>query len=237
MPKTRFDSTRWSLVLAAQDHASPQSEEALAALCDSYWFPLYAFIRRQGFSADEAQDLTQGFFSLFLEKDYLKSVMREKGRFRSFLLAACKHYIANQRDHARAMKRGGGQVLLSIDMEAAEGRYSLEPSNALTPQKIYERQWALTTLSRVLERLKDQFVRDGREHVFERLKGSLSGETDSGSYREIAAGLGAAEGAVKVAIHRLRRRYRALLRAEIGATVEDAERIDDEILFLMSALR
>ncbi len=236
MVKTRFDTTQWSLVLAAQDKASPHAEEALANLCRAYWFPLYAFVRRQGSSADEAQDLTQGFFARFLEKNYLKDVRPEKGRFRSFLLASCKHYIANERDHARAAKRGGGHALLSIDVETAEGRYGREPSHNLTPEKIFERQWALTVLARVLSRLRAEFVLDKREKVFESLKGFLTGETESARYRDIAADLGASEGAVKVAVYRLRRRYRDLIRAEIAATVDGAEAIGDEVRYLMSAL-
>jgi RNA polymerase sigma-70 factor (ECF subfamily) len=237
LAKARFDTTQWSLVLAAQDKASPLAEQALAELCRAYWFPLYAFARRQGSSADEAQDLTQGFFTRFLEMDYLKDVRREKGRFRSFLLASFKHSVANERDHARAAKRGGGDAVVSIDVETAEGRYAREPAHALTPEKIFERQWALTLLARVLARLRSEFAEDGRENVFDSLKGFLTGEQETTGYRAIGEALGASEGAVKVAVHRLRRRYRDLIRAEISATVDGAEAVDDEMRHLMSALQ
>lgn len=237
MAKTRFDTTQWSLVLAAQDKASPLAEQALAELCRAYWFPLYAFARRQGSAADEAQDLTQGFFARFLEKDYLKDVRREKGRFRSFLLASFKHSVANERDHARAAKRGGGDTVFSIDLETAEGRYSREPAHTLTPEKIFERQWALTLLARVLARLRSEFAEDGRENVFDSLKDFLTGEQEGTRYRTIGKELRASEGAVKVAVHRLRRRYRDLIRGEISATLDGAEAVDDEMRHLMSALQ
>jgi DNA-directed RNA polymerase specialized sigma24 family protein len=233
---SRFATTQWSLVLAAQKKASPEAEEALAELCGAYWFPIYSFVRRQGVSAPEAEDLTQGFFTRLLAKDYLKDVEREKGRFRSFLLVACKHYLANERDHARAVKRGGGRPVLSLDTGEAEDRYVLEPSHQLTPERLYERQWALTLLARVLSRIRNEFVEDGRESAFEMLKVFLTGESGSSGYRALAADMATTEGAVKVAVHRLRRRYRDLIRAEIAATVEGERAIDDEVRHLMAAL-
>jgi DNA-directed RNA polymerase specialized sigma24 family protein len=233
---TRFATTQWSLVLAARKKATPQAEEALAELCTAYWFPIYAFVRRQVPSAAEAEDLTQGFFARLLEKDYLKDVDREKGRFRSFLLVTCRHYIANERDHARAIKRGGGRPLLSIDVESAEDRYVFEPSHSLTPERIYERQWALTLLARVLARLRNEFVDDGRASTFEALKAFLTGEGGSSRYRALAVDMATTEGAVKVAVHRLRRRYRELIRAEIATTVDGEKAVDDEVRHLMTAL-
>src|SRR5436309_2659860 len=148
----RFATTHWSLVVAAQDRGSPQAKEALSGLCGSYWYPLYAFIRRQGHSADKAQDLTQEFFARLLEKDFLAAVDREKGKFRSFLLAACKHFLANERDRVRAQKRGGGRQGLSLDFNSADRRYGLEPAHTLTPERLFERRWALTLLDQVLAR-------------------------------------------------------------------------------------
>jgi DNA-directed RNA polymerase specialized sigma24 family protein len=233
--RNAFATTQWSLVLAART-ATPRAEEALASLCAAYWFPIYAFVRRQVASAAEAEDMTQGFFARLIEKDYLKDVDREKGRFRSFLLVSCKHYLANERDHARAAKRGGGRVLLSLDTETAAHRYELEPSHSLTPEREYERQWALTLLARVLARLRNEFVEDGRASAFESLKAFLTGENGSSRYRAIAVDMATTEGAVKVAVHRLRRRYRDLIRAEIAATVDGEKGIDDEVRHLMSAL-
>jgi DNA-directed RNA polymerase specialized sigma24 family protein len=236
LPKPQFATTQWSLVLAARDKGSPKAEGALADLCGAYWFPIYAFVRRHTLSVAEAEDLTQGFFTRLLEKDYLKDVDREKGRFRSFLLVACKHHMANERDHARAIKRGGGRPLLSLDAEAAEDRYALEPSHSLTPERAYERQWALTLLARVLARLRNEFVEDGRESTFESLKAFLTGESASAPYHALAVEMATTEGAVKVAVHRLRRRYRDLIRAEISATVDGEKAIDDEVRHLLAAL-
>lgn len=232
----RFGTTQWSLVVAAQDEASPRAEEALARLCYLYWYPLYAFIRRQGYSADEAQDLTQGFFARFLEKGYLRDVHREKGRFRSFLLVACKHFVAKERDCARALKRGGGQELVPIDREAAEGRYRREPSHDLTPDRLYQRQWALTLLDQVRLRLRAELVASGRADRFDRLKVFLTGDEGSEAYAAAGRDLGLSEGAVKVAVHRLRRRYRKLLRESIAETVNGPAEVDGEIRQLMEAL-
>ncbi len=231
----RFATTHWSLVVAAKDRDSPQAQDALASLCASYWYPLYAFIRRQGFSADQSQDLTQEFFARLLEKDFLAAVDREKGKFRSFLLAACKHFLANERDRERAQKRGGGRQLFSLDFNSADERYNREPAHECTPERLFERRWALTLLDQVLARLRQESVETAREKMFDQLKVFLTGEAGP-AYRQVAKQLGLSEGAVKVAVHRLRSRYRELLREEIGRTVATPEEIGGEIRDLFAAL-
>lgn len=232
----RFATTRWTLIAAAQDRASPDARAALAALCTAYWYPLYAFIRRQGYPAHEAQDLTQEFFSRLLEKDYLRVVDRDKGKFRSFLLAACKHFLANERDRLQAQKRGGGRDHFSLDVRAAESRYGLEPAHNLTPEKLFDRRWALTLLDQVLAGLKEETARTGKHGLFEALKVFLTGEKTATSYTQLAERLAMTPGAVKVAVHRLRRRYRELLREAIARTVENPGDIDGEIRDLFAAL-
>ena len=203
----RFDPTRWSLVIAAQQASTPQARQALTDLCAIYWYPVYAFIRRQGFAADRVQDLTQEFFVRLLEKEFLAGVDRGKGRFRSFLLAACKHFLSNQRDRARAKKRGGGREFISIDLDHAENRYRLEPADDLTPEKLFQRRWAVTLLDQVLEALRNESVRMGKGDQFDHWKVFLTGDKGS-SHREAAEKLEMTEGAFKVAVHRLRKRYR-----------------------------
>jgi len=231
----RFATTHWSVIVAAQDGASPQAQEALSSLCAAYWYPLYVFIRRQGYAAEQAQDLTQEFFARLLERDFLGSVDPAKGRFRAFLLAACKHFLANERDRERAQKRGGGMTILPLDWDRAEGRYSLEPAHVQTPEKLFERRWALTLLDSVLARLREEFAGKGKAEVFESLRVFLLGEGRSVPYTQIADELGMSLSAVKVAVHRLRQRYRELLRDEIAKTVVDVEQIDDEIRALFAA--
>jgi RNA polymerase sigma-70 factor (ECF subfamily) len=230
----RFATTHWSVVLAARDPAAPQARAALAALCQAYWYPLYAFIRRQGHPADQAQDLTQGFFTRLLEKNGLAAVDQARGRFRSFLLAACKHFLANERDRARARKRGGGRHFISIDFHDADSRYGREPAHAETAERLFERRWALALLDQVLARLRGEYEAGGKGRLFERLKGHLTGDAGGLSHAQAATELGLSEGAVKVAVHRLRQRYRALLRAEIGQTLDDPARIDEEIAALFA---
>jgi RNA polymerase sigma factor (sigma-70 family) len=232
----QFATTRWSLVLAAGQRSSPQSSAALATLCENYWYPLYAYVRRRGQDADEAQDFTQAFFARLLEKNDLAAADPGRGRFRSFLLASLKHFLANEWDRSRAQKRGGGRAALSIDFRTAEERYRAEPSHDLTPEKIFERRWALVLLENVLARLHDESAQAGKTDSFDHLKGFLTGEQSAITYGQLAAELNMSEGAVKVAVHRLRRRYRELLRAEIEETVADAEEIDQEIRDLFSAL-
>ena len=230
----RFEVTRWSIVVAAGAANSECAHKALAHLCSSYWYPLYAFVRRNGRSVEDAQDLTQGFFARLLEKRDLAAVDRDKGKFRSFLLASMKHYLANEWDRARAQKRGGGQRLISLDAESAETRYQLEPADESSAEKIYERRWALALLDQVLGRLRDEFTRDGKERVFDELKSALTGGKIP--YAEIAARLDVKEGAVRTAIHRLRTRYRDIVRAEIAETVASPAEVDAEMQHLFAAL-
>jgi RNA polymerase sigma-70 factor (ECF subfamily) len=229
----QFATTRWSVVLAAGGSA-PDASEALAALCRAYWYPLYVFVRRQGHAPHDAQDLTQEFFARLLEKDWLRAVERERGRFRSFLLAAMKHFLANEWDRAHRLKRGGGQAVISLDAESAENRYALEPADHMTADRIFERRWALTLLEQVLARLRKEFVAAGRGALFDELKTALTGEKIP--YAEIAARLHSNEGAVRVAVHRLRLRYRDLVRAEIAETVASEDEIDAEVQHLFAAL-
>ncbi len=230
-----FATTHWSIVLAAGNHHSPESEQALEALCSSYWYPLYAYTRRQGHDAETAVDLTQSFLARLLEKDGLRSVDREKDRFRAFLLACMRHFLANQRDLERAQKRGGGLKPLSLDFSNAESRYLVEPADQLTPKRLFDRRWALTLLDSVIGRLRAQYTERGKEGTFEAIKPFIT--TDGGeSYRQIGDRLGMSEGAVKVAVPRLRRRYADALREEIARTVESPAQIDDEIEQLFDAL-
>ncbi|MBI5772644.1 MAG: sigma-70 family RNA polymerase sigma factor [Verrucomicrobia bacterium] len=233
-----FAETHWSLVLtAARGGDSTRAGDALAALCQTYWYPLYAFVRRQGHAPHDAQDLTQEFFARLLAKNWLADVNRERGRFRSFLLAAMKHFLANEWDKAQAQKRGGGEHnFFSLDAESAEGRYALEPADTATADKLFERRWALTLLDRVLARLKDEHDTPAKRAQFDALKGCLTGASASAPYAELAVKLGMSEGAVKVAAHRLRQRYRELLRAEIAATVGTAAEVDEELRHLFAAL-
>ncbi len=235
--RRRFATTQWSVVLAAGRASSAESDVALATLCETYWYPLYAYVRRQGHDSVEAQDLTQGFFARLLEKEYLRQVHRERGRFRSFLLTSLKHYLLNEWDRDRAAKRGGGRRQFRLDFETGESRYRLEPAEEETPESIFEKQWALALLSRVQDALREEFRAVGKEDHFDRLSVWLTGETKSTSYCELAVGLGTTEGAVKVAVHRLRKRFRERLREEIAQTVASEADIDDEIHELFDALR
>jgi RNA polymerase sigma factor (sigma-70 family) len=235
MPPSHFATTHWSLVLAARDRAEAGSDDALASLCTLYWYPLYAYVRRRGHGPDDAHDLTQEFFTRLLEKDWLAAVDREKGKFRSFLLASCNHFLANERDRVRAKKRGGGRPVLSLEATDAEGRYRTEPADDLTPEKLFERRWALALLQQVMTRLREEFENRGKGELFDRLRGFLVGEKGTG-YRQAAEALGLSEGAVKVAVHRLRQRYRELLHEEIGRTVGTPDEIEGEIRALFAAL-
>jgi RNA polymerase sigma factor (sigma-70 family) len=232
-----FVTTHWSVVLTAGRTGSTDARAALEKLCRTYWHPIYAFVRRRGYSAEDAQDLTQEFFARLLEKNWLGDVDPVKGRFRSFLLASLKHFLANEWDRARAQKRGGGQVLIPIDVKTAETSCGFEPADNVTAEKIFERRWALTLLDQVLQRLRDEYVHDGKGKLFEQLKPTLTEESRSVAYAEIAERLGTTEGAVKVAVYRLRQRYRELLRAEIADTVAGPTEIEDEIHSLFAAFQ
>lgn len=221
----RFHTTQWSLILAAGQQNSP---EALARLCSLYWYPVFAFVRRQTRNAEDAQDLTQGFFARLIEKNDIAAADRDRGRFRSFLLTSCQHFLANERDRAQAAKRGGGLTPIPIDVAAAESRYERALSHDDTPERLYDRQWSLTLLATVLDRLKSEFADD---RVFTRLSVFLTDTDDT--HAAAARDLGMTPGAVKVAVHRLRRRYRDALRRYVADTVASEADVDDEIRYLL----
>ena len=223
------------MVLAAAGSASPDADAALARLCEQYWYPLYGYLRGHGYAPDRAQDFTQAFFEQLLERRTLRHANPERGRFRSFLLASLKNFIANEQARTHAIKRGGGATLLPLEFDAAEGRFQHEPRTSDTPEKLFDRRWAITLLDRVTTRLRNDLVQAGKEHQFEHLKGYLTGDA-SGTYAQVGAELGVSEGAVKVAVHRLRRQFRDLLRHEIAQTVPAADEIDDEIRHLWTAV-
>jgi RNA polymerase sigma factor (sigma-70 family) len=223
-----FMTTRWSLVIAAGGEESGLSRRALEALCRAYWYPLYAFARREGRGREDAEDLVQGFFVRCIEKDYLAAADGGKGRFRSFLLIAFKRYMAKEHGRARATKRGGGRTPLALDALTAEHRYALEPAETWSADRLYERRWALTLLERVLGRVEDEQTEAGKSTHFEALREFLVAGGRGTPYAELAAGLGMTEGAVKVAVHRLRARYREILNEEIADTVATPDEIEDE---------
>jgi len=229
-----FVPTRWSVVLKAAHQAGPDAEQALATLCETYWFPLYAFVRRQGHGPQDAEDLTQAFFARLLEKRYLESIQREGGRFRSFLLTALKRFLANEWDRARTEKRGGKRTIVALDHESAESRYQIEPAHELTPDKLYERQWAQALLDRVLNHLREEYTGAGKADWFARLSGTLGRPRGEAPYRELAAALATTEAAVKMGVQRMRARYRALFRAEVAHTVARPEEIEEEIRHLFA---
>jgi RNA polymerase sigma factor (sigma-70 family) len=231
-----FRTTHWSVVLRAGQSDSPAAQAALAQLCGGYWYPLYAFVRRQGYSPADAQDLTQGFFARLLEKRVLDEVDQTKGRFRSLLLASLKNFLANERDKALALKRGGGQAFIPIDTSQAESRFGLDPGHDLSADRIFERQWALTLLDKVLARLRAEHEEAGKTRLFAELKATLTGEDETPSYAEVARRLGMSETGVKVAVHRMRRRYRELLRAEIAQTVDGPGEVEAELRHLLAVL-
>ncbi len=233
-PGQRFLPTRWTVILAAGRQSSAQAQEALSILCRTYWQPIYAYVRHKGHSPPDAEDLTQEFFSRLLQKHYLAGLQREGGRFRSFLLAAVNGFLANEWDKARAQKRGGGQKMLSIDRDTAESRYHLEPAHELTPERIYERQWAQALLDQVLKRLGEEYRQAGKTALFEKLSASLSQPRGAVPYAQIAREMDSTEAAIKMAVQRLRARYRELLRAEIAETVASPAEVEDEIRFLFS---
>jgi DNA-directed RNA polymerase specialized sigma24 family protein len=231
-----FATTRWSVVLAARDQQRPDDAKARAALttlCHGYWYPLYAYVRRKGHAPHDAQDLTQDFFARLIEKDWLAGVAQERGRFRSFLLTAMKHFLANEWDKTQTQKRGGGAVQLSINDDTAESLYAAEPASA-DDETLYDRRWALTLLDRVLTRLRADFADAGKTDHFDALKDALIG--DSAPYAKLAVRLRTTEGAVKVAVHRLRDQFRALLRAEIAETVTQPMEVEEELRHLFSVL-
>jgi RNA polymerase sigma-70 factor (ECF subfamily) len=232
----RFRTTRWSVVLAARGDDTPQSREAMSTLCRLYWYPVYAFARSRGSTPEQAEDLTQAFFAHLLEKEALQRVDPSKGRFRSYLLAAVRNFLADERAREQTQKRGGGVAPLSLDTEDAENRYRLEPAHDLTPERVYERQWAMTVIQQALARLQQRYARSGKQEHFDALKVFLSGEKRPVPHAEVAQALGLTELAVKVAVHRLRQRFRHALRDEIAQTVAGPEEIDVEMRALYAAL-
>ena len=232
--RSQFPATRWTLVVAAGDPHRKETRTALASLCESYWYPLYAYLRRRGYPADQAQDLTQEFFFRMLEGRYLDRADPRKGRFRCFLLTCLKYFVADEEDRQRAHKRGGG-VVLPLEFLSGEERYQREPAHDETPERVFERRWALSVLDRVMERLRSEFIQHGRPERFERLKVFLLGQSDA-PYAALADELNTSEGTLKVAIHRLRKRYRELFRQEIADTVADPADVESELHHLAAVL-
>jgi RNA polymerase sigma-70 factor (ECF subfamily) len=238
-PKTThgiFATTHWTAVLAAGRGDSQQADVALEELCRTYWYPLYAYVRRQGHSRQDAEDLTQGFFARLLEKNYLEGISSDKGRFRAFLLVVLKRFLANEWDRANRQKRGGGVLPLSLDWQDAETRYQIQPADNLSPDKLYDRAWAVVVLERVIARLRDESGADGKAGLYEQLKPFLMMGKSEIPYAQAAATLKLSEGAVRVAVHRLRRRYRELLREEIAQILANPAQADEEMQALFSAL-
>ncbi len=231
-----FATTHWSVVLAARDGDSPGGSKALNDLCRAYWPPLYAYIRREGHAIAEAQDLTQEFFARLLERDYLARLDQQRGKFRSFLLAYVKHFLSEQRDKARAQKRGGGQTLLSLDAAEGEEGYVSEPVDELTPDQIFERRWVQTLLQRAVDRLAAEYAKVGKAAVFEALKDFQPRQTGSQTYAQIGADLGTTEAAVKSAMQRMRQRHREILREEISQTVTSPGEVEEEIRHMREVL-
>ena len=231
-----FATTRWSVILSACEGESPQAAAALETLCRAYWYPLYAYVRRSGYSPEDAQDLIQEFFFRLLDRRWLSQVDRQKGRFRTFLLVAVNHFLANEWDRAQAAKRGGRAVHFSLDDHTMEQHYHFEPAADLAPDRLYERCWALALLAKVLKRLREEAVAGDRNDQFEALKIFLTGEKPAVSYMELAARLATTEPALKMAVQRLRRRYAELVRDEIAQTVNDPRAVEDELRHLRTAL-
>ena len=230
-----FETTDWTLVKTARGD-DRDSRAALARLCSAYWYPLYAFVRHQGYSAEDAADLVQGFFTVLLEKHYLQDVNPQAGRFRTFLLSSLKHFLSNQRAKERALKRGGGMRLMSLDSEEAERRWAFEPAGEETPEDIYERRWARTVVDHTIDRLRVERTAVGKGQEFDLLTPYLTGEEPHPPYREVAEQLGTSVGALRVAVHRLRNQFGDLMRHEIRQTVTEPAEVDDEIRHLLNTL-
>lgn len=232
-----FATTRWSVVLAAGRRGSAEAEAALERLCAQYWYPVFVFVRRRGHAVDEAEDLTQAFFAYLIENDVLRVAEQSRGRFRSFLLAGCRNFLSNEHDRMVAAKRGGGQIALSIDAAAAEPRYQRALMHDDTPERLYDRQWCLTLLERVLDDLRAEYAAAGKEVLFDRLRAFLTLEGDPGTQAEAARDLAMSIAAVKVAVHRLRKRYGDHLRRHVADTVASPDQVDEERRYLLKVLR
>lgn len=234
-PRDFFATTRWTLVLAAGSRSTPAADVALEELCRTYWYPLYAYIRRHGHSREDAEDLAQSFFARFLQKNYLEKLRSEHGKFRAFLIASLKHFLANEWDRSRRQKRGSGLPPLSLDWQDADARYQINPADNLSPDKIYDRAWAVTLLERVIRRLREEHAAAGKGVLFDKLKPFLMLGRSEIPYEQAAGDLAMTEGTARVAVHRLRRRYRELLREEIGQTLSDPAQMAEEMRALFSA--
>ena len=232
-----FATTHWSVVLNAADSVSPHAQTALEQLCRSYWYPLYAYVRRRGYDVESAKELTQEFFAQLLAKRLLQGVDPTKGRFRSWLLGVMKHFLAHEWARAHAQKRGGGQPVFSLDELEAESRYHLEPADESNPEKIFDRRWALTVLEHAATKLRHEYETSGKADLFTTLKPFVSTEGTAVSYEECATRLALSVSAVKSAIHRLRQRYQELIREEIAQTVTTASAVDEEIRYLLAIIR
>ena len=232
----RFATTRWSVVLAAGKNSSANQKQALETLCQRYWFPLYAFLRRRGYDTHQAEDFTQAFFAHLLEKHDLRAADPQYGKFRSFLLIRLKYFLSDERDRTQAKKRGGGRKILSLSFQDAEGQYVLEPADPLSPEMLFEKSWALTVLDRTMDRLEAEMAKKNRQKLFEHLKVYLTAEKEDIPYQDMATKLHRTEGSIRVAVHRLRRQYRKLLRDEIAQTVDGEDQIDEEMGSLFAAL-
>lgn len=231
-----FHTTQWSMVLLAGQSHAPHSGEALENLCGTYWSPIYAYVRRKGNTPHDAQDLTQAFFARFLEKKYLKLASQERGRFRCFLLKSVQHFLINEWVREKALKRGGDLAMIPLDHAAAEQAYLETASDQQTPEMLYDRRWALTLLEKAMERLGTDYAAAGKHELFELLKPLLFTEGSGDSYRSLAASLGLSEGAVKVALHRLRKRLREVVRTEVARTVDNPLDVEEELRCLMAAV-
>ena len=231
-----FVTTHWSLVVAAGNDNTSVAQDALATLYGIYWYPLYAYVRRRGRTADDARDVVQAFFLSLLERRDFSRLARERGRFRAFLLASMKHYLANDFGRRQALKRGGGATPCALSLDGAEDRYAREPADPMTPEMLYERRWALTVIDQVLLTIRTEWCDQGRERVFEELRDCLLGTRARGGYAETAARLAMSEGAVKTAVHRLRRRFQTELQKRVAETLSEPGDSDDEIRSLIRAL-
>ncbi|MBN2505877.1 MAG: sigma-70 family RNA polymerase sigma factor [Verrucomicrobia bacterium] len=236
-PEPLFLTTRWSVVLAARDAASPESAAALEALCRTYWYPVYGCIRRRGHRPADAQDLAQAFFARLLANNDLRKADRQKGRFRTFLSVVLKRFLANEWDRAHRLKRGGWREIVPLDTALAERRYQAEPSaGLLSPDRAFERRWAMTLLDRTMDRLRAEYANAGKGAEYDRLKDSLTADRGTIPYAELAAALHLSEGAVRVAVHRLRKRFRELFRAAVADTVSDPRDVEDELRHMVNVL-
>jgi RNA polymerase sigma-70 factor (ECF subfamily) len=233
---SRFLTTSWTLVRAAAGRTTADSRLALATLCQAYWHPVYAFIRRKGYDPDQSKDLSQEFFKVLLEKNYLLAANRDRGRFRSFLLTAVKHFLANERDRANAVKRVGGKIAVSIDLVQAEGWYAPSVVEETTPETLFQRRWAVSLLEHVMAKLKASYADAGKTEQFEMLSAFLNRDSEDPRYEEVAASTGMSPGALRMSVLRMRRKYKELLRDEIAATVSTPNEVDEEIRYLLSVV-